>query len=157
MKSAYELAMERLEQDDPLAALNEEQKAAIAEIDTKYRAKIAEREVFLRGKIEEAKAAGELTEAADGDGQLTREELRPPRPEGAEDAPRPEGREEGGQRPRRPHGPPPLIRAIDTDKDGVLSAAEITNAAELHRQQGDGHPGRRSPARFRPDTRPCSG
>lgn len=73
MKSAYELAMERLEKESPQAALNEEQKAEIAEIDMKYRAKLAEREVFLTGKIEDAKAAGEFGEAAELEEELARE------------------------------------------------------------------------------------
>lgn len=57
MKSAYELAMERLDKEDPKGAvsLSEEQKSALQEIQDKYRAKIAEREVFLGGKLREAK------------------------------------------------------------------------------------------------------
>ncbi len=73
MKSAYELAMERLEKDSPQAALSEGQKAEIAEIDQKFKAKLAERDVFLRGKIEEAKAAGEIGEAAQLEDELSRE------------------------------------------------------------------------------------
>ena len=73
MKSAYELAMERLEKDAPQAALTDEQKAEIAEIDQKYKAKLAERDVFLGGKLEEAKAAGDLGEAHAIDDELTRE------------------------------------------------------------------------------------
>lgn len=43
MKSAYELAMERLEKENgPSKKLSPEQKAAIAEIDKKYEAKVAE-------------------------------------------------------------------------------------------------------------------
>ena len=48
MKSAYELAMERLEKQTPSAKVTDEQRAAIAEIDSTYRARIAEREVFLQ-------------------------------------------------------------------------------------------------------------
>ena len=51
MKSAYELAMERLEKDSPVTALSDEQKAAIAEIDSLYQSKIAEKEVFLTDLI----------------------------------------------------------------------------------------------------------
>ena len=43
MKSAYELAMERLQKTSPSLSLTEEQKKALAEIDSKYRAKIAEK------------------------------------------------------------------------------------------------------------------
>lgn len=50
MKSAYELAMERLEKESPSAgSLTDQQKAELAEIDRVYDAKIAEREVFLNG------------------------------------------------------------------------------------------------------------
>ena len=51
MKSAYELAMERLEKNAPTVNLSEEQKAQIAEIDSSYKARIAEKEFFLQGKI----------------------------------------------------------------------------------------------------------
>jgi len=73
MKSAYELAMERLSEEEPIAKLSDEQKAAVAEIDQKYKAKLAEREVFLGGKIEEAKMAGDIGTAAELDDELARE------------------------------------------------------------------------------------
>ena len=58
MKSAYELAMERLQQTSPSLSLTEEQKKELAEIDSKYRAKIAEKELFLRNQIREAQTEG---------------------------------------------------------------------------------------------------
>ena len=60
MKSAYELAMEKLQKESPAQTLSEEKKAKIAELDNLYQSKLAEREVFLGGKIEEAKVAGDL-------------------------------------------------------------------------------------------------
>ena len=51
MKSAYELAMERLNKDNPMAQLTAEQKDQISELDSKYAAKIAEKEIFLNGEI----------------------------------------------------------------------------------------------------------
>jgi hypothetical protein len=59
MKSAYELAMERLAKSDPSAkrALTAAQKARLAEIDLIYKGKIAEREIFLRQRLNEALAA----------------------------------------------------------------------------------------------------
>jgi len=51
MKSAYELAMSRLEQSEPSRLLTEEQKAAIAEIDSEYDAKVAEKKIFLESEI----------------------------------------------------------------------------------------------------------
>ena len=58
MKSAYELAMERLQQMSPSLSLTEEQKKELAEIDSKYRAKIAEKELFLRDQIRKAQTEG---------------------------------------------------------------------------------------------------
>ncbi len=60
MKSAYELAMEKLQKESPAQTLSEEKKAEIAELDNLYQSRLAEREVFLGGKIEEAKLAGDL-------------------------------------------------------------------------------------------------
>ncbi len=60
MKSAYELAMERLKAAEPDAApLSAEQKERLAELDVRYKAKIAEREVFLRKALDEAAERGE--------------------------------------------------------------------------------------------------
>ena len=60
MKSAYELAMERLQKTSPSLSLTEEQKKELAEIDSKYRAKIAEKELFLRDQIRKAQTEGKL-------------------------------------------------------------------------------------------------
>ena len=73
MKSAYELAMERLEKQSPTHQLTEAQKAAIAEIEAATKAKIAEQELFLKDKIAEAAAQGKYEEAAQLEQQLTRE------------------------------------------------------------------------------------
>ncbi len=62
MKSAYELAMERLKAAEPDAApVTAEQKERLAELDARYKAKIAEREIFLR------KAYDEAVERTDGE------------------------------------------------------------------------------------------
>jgi len=58
MKSAYELAMERLEKKTPSVALTNEQKQQIAEIESTYKARIAEKELFLKGEMEKARAGG---------------------------------------------------------------------------------------------------
>ncbi|MEC8044168.1 MAG: hypothetical protein VX130_06205 [Verrucomicrobiota bacterium] len=62
MKSAYELAMERMGggDDNPLT---DEQKEQIAEIDTKFKAKIAERKIFLEKSVDDAVAKGDQAEA----------------------------------------------------------------------------------------------
>ena len=54
MKTAYELAMERLQKDSPTLKLTAEQKRQIAELESKCAAKIAERELFIRGEIVKA-------------------------------------------------------------------------------------------------------
>jgi len=73
MKSAYELAMERLEKSAPTVKLNDEQKAQIAEIDSSYKAKIAEKELFLQGKIREAGLTGAFEELEKLEKQLAME------------------------------------------------------------------------------------
>lgn len=72
MKSAYELAMERLEKDEPAAKLTDEQKAQLAELDQTYAAKIAEKEIFLKEQLASAPAE----EHADIEKQLVNERLR---------------------------------------------------------------------------------
>jgi len=57
MKSAYELAMSRLEKSDPSISLTEKQKAAIAEVDSEINAKLAEKKMFLDGEIAKADPA----------------------------------------------------------------------------------------------------
>jgi hypothetical protein len=76
MKSAYELAMERLEKASPSTLLTEEQKQEIAELDSIYRAKFAEREVFLKDQIRKAQTAGNLEEVQSLEKQLASEMLR---------------------------------------------------------------------------------
>jgi len=59
MKTAYELAMERLGKSSPAVKLTEKQKNQLAELDSKYAAKIAEREICLKGEMEQATARGD--------------------------------------------------------------------------------------------------
>lgn len=73
MKSAYELAMERLEKQSPSAKLTEKQRTEIAEIDKVFRAKIAEKELFLKDEITKAEAAGKFNEVLELEQQLVRE------------------------------------------------------------------------------------
>ena len=58
MKSAYELAMERLNKNAPATKLTAKQKKALADLDSRYAAKIAEREISLNGEI--ARSAGDF-------------------------------------------------------------------------------------------------
>ena len=76
MKSAYELAMERLEKKAPSVSLTNEQKEQIAEIDSSYRAKIAEKELFLKDQIRTARSSGTFEEAESIEKQLAIEVRR---------------------------------------------------------------------------------
>jgi hypothetical protein len=60
MKTAYELAMERLNKDAPAKKLSPAQKQELAELDSKYAAKIAEREIALKDEMARAGSAGEV-------------------------------------------------------------------------------------------------
>jgi hypothetical protein len=60
MKTAYEIAMERLDKKSPGVKLNDRQKKELAELDSKYAAKVAEREFVLGGEITRLKEAGEF-------------------------------------------------------------------------------------------------
>ena len=76
MKSAYELAMERLEKDESTHALSDKQKQELADTDAHYQAKIAEREVFLSKQMESEHENGKIAEAEAIKEQLTREKAR---------------------------------------------------------------------------------
>jgi hypothetical protein len=54
MKSAFELAMSRLEKESPTKKLTDDQKLRLAEVDAEIAAKIAERKVFLEGELMKA-------------------------------------------------------------------------------------------------------
>ena len=59
MKTAYELAMERLSQAAPATKLTSAQKKQLAELDSTYAAKIAGREIALQDEISKAAVAGD--------------------------------------------------------------------------------------------------
>ncbi len=59
MKTAYELAMERLSMASPVVKTSPAQKKKLAELDSKYSARFAEREIFLKGEMEQAAARQE--------------------------------------------------------------------------------------------------
>lgn len=62
IKSAYELAMERMGASRG-PSLTDAQKKQLAELEQLYKAKIAEEELALQPKIVAARAAGQLEEA----------------------------------------------------------------------------------------------
>ena len=73
MKSAYELAMERLNKQSPPVKLTEHQKKELAELESKYKAKIAEREIALKDQITAAAGAGEAEKVEKLEDELNRE------------------------------------------------------------------------------------
>ena len=78
MKSAYELAMERLAKSDPDASrpLSAEQKKRLAEIDRVYQGKMAEREIFLKQQLNTELAAQKFDEADKVRQQIAQEKAR---------------------------------------------------------------------------------
>jgi predicted DNA-binding transcriptional regulator len=78
MKSAYELAMERLAKSDPTARpkLNADQKTRLAEVDQVYKGKLAEREIFLRQQLDQAYAAQNAEEVQKINREIAGEKAR---------------------------------------------------------------------------------
>ena len=73
MKSAYELAMERLAKGQPIITLTDDQKKQLAEVDSTFKARIAEKELFLKDEIQKAQMAGKFDEIEALEKQLTSE------------------------------------------------------------------------------------
>ncbi len=73
MKSAYELAMERLAATEPAVELTDDQKQRIADVEAKCRADIAAKELLLRGEMEKSRAAGEADQVTQLQRQLADE------------------------------------------------------------------------------------
>jgi len=71
MKTAYELAMERLSKASPTVKLSDEQKRQIADLESQCAAKIAERELFLQGEIVKAVDKGDGEAMGQLEKQLT--------------------------------------------------------------------------------------
>ena len=78
MKSAYELAMERLSKSDPQSAqaLTPEKRAKLADVDRLYLGRIAEREIFLKERLEQAMAGRDADEAGKVRQQIASERAR---------------------------------------------------------------------------------
>jgi len=73
MKTAYELAMERLGKSAPTVKLTAAQKQQLAELDSKYAARIAAREIALKDEIAAAAAAGDFEKATQLEQRLVNE------------------------------------------------------------------------------------
>ena len=73
MKSAYELAMERLAAQEPSVRLSDDQKTRIAALEAKCKADIAAKELLLQGEMDKARAAGDFDQVAQLQRQLSDE------------------------------------------------------------------------------------
>lgn len=87
------------------------------------------------------------------DGEITLDELRPPRPGGDGppdgDGPPPENADAQGPPPgNRPA--PPIIAALDTDRDGTISATELKAAPESLKAFDKNNDGELSPRELAP-------
>jgi len=77
MKSAYELAMERLQESDPdKKPVTDEMRKALAAIDEKFDAKIAERKIFLTQKLATASENQDMQEVELIEKQISNEKAR---------------------------------------------------------------------------------
>jgi hypothetical protein len=76
MKSAYELAMERLSKSAPTPKLTDDQKKRLAELDSIYKAKTAEREIAFHADIRKAEASGDAEAAEQARRTLAAERQR---------------------------------------------------------------------------------
>ncbi len=77
MKSAYELAMERLAKSEPAEPpLTAEKKARLGEVDRRYQGKIAEREIFLKQQLDAALRDQKFDDADKIRKQMTGEKAR---------------------------------------------------------------------------------
>lgn len=59
MKSAFELAMERLNKSSPTVKVSSAQKKELADLDSLYASKLAEREIFLKDELAKASSKGD--------------------------------------------------------------------------------------------------
>ena len=73
MKSAYELAMERLSKASPTVTFTADQKKQLADLESQCAAKIAERELFLKAEIVKAIYKGDAEAVAQLEKQLVSE------------------------------------------------------------------------------------
>jgi septin family protein len=73
MKTAYEIAMERLNKAMPIRKLTDEQKRLLAELDSRYTARIAEREIALKTEIDKASTQGDFQKVEQLEKQLASE------------------------------------------------------------------------------------
>jgi hypothetical protein len=70
MKSAYELAMERLTKNSPTVKLTGAQKREIADLESRYKAKVAERELAVKDEMNAAAGKWDLDAMSQAEDRL---------------------------------------------------------------------------------------
>jgi hypothetical protein len=73
MKSAYELAMERLNKSSPTVKLTDAQKREIADLEARYKAKLAERELAVKDEMNAAAGKWDLDAMSQAEDRLALE------------------------------------------------------------------------------------
>jgi len=73
MKTAYELAMERLNKTSPTVKVTAAQKKRLTELDSEYAAKIAGREISMQDEIGRAAGSGDVEKVEQLRQQLAQE------------------------------------------------------------------------------------
>jgi hypothetical protein len=76
MKSAFELAMERLQKQAPSQTLNDRQKAELADIESLYKSRLAQLEISMGDEIQEAESSGDFALAEELRGRLVAQRQR---------------------------------------------------------------------------------
>ncbi|MBI3879773.1 MAG: hypothetical protein HY301_06875 [Verrucomicrobia bacterium] len=76
MKSAYEIAMERLGKQSAPVKLTAKQKEELAELDRVYKAKVAERELATRDEMNAAADKGEISAMDEAESRWKEEKPR---------------------------------------------------------------------------------
>jgi len=76
MKSAYELAMDRLQQQAPSKPLTEAQKAELADIESLFKSRIAQLEIEIGDEIQTAQASENYAEVDELRARLTTQKAR---------------------------------------------------------------------------------
>ncbi len=76
MKSAYELAMERLQKQAPTKSLTAAQKAEIADLESLYKSRIAQMEISIGDEIQAAQAIEEYEKVDELKSRLVQQRAR---------------------------------------------------------------------------------
>jgi hypothetical protein len=76
MKSAYELAMERLQQQAPSKSLTDAQKAELADLESLFKSRIAQVEIEIGDEIQAAQASEDYAKMDELRARLTAQRAR---------------------------------------------------------------------------------